>query len=52
MNPAYQTYAMTQRLPRAKAVVYSDAGHGFLFQHHADFAALVLHFLASAAPLA
>jgi pimeloyl-ACP methyl ester carboxylesterase len=51
MIPAYETYAMTQRLPRAKAVIYSDAGHAFLFQHPADFAVEVLEFLAAADPL-
>lgn len=51
MIPAYQTYAMVSRLPRAKAVIYSDAGHGFLFQHHNDFAVEVLEFLAAASPL-
>lgn len=51
MIPAYQTFAMTQRLPRAKAVIYSDAGHAFLFQHSEDFAVEVLEFLAAADPL-
>jgi pimeloyl-ACP methyl ester carboxylesterase len=51
MIPAYQTYAMTQRLPRAKAIIYSDSGHAFLFQHHADFAIDVLEFLAAANPV-
>ncbi|BDY30564.1 hypothetical protein [Mycolicibacterium mageritense] len=34
------------RLPNAKAILYSDAGHGFLFQHIEDFAAGVVTFLA------
>ena len=50
MIPAYQTYAMSQRLPSAKAVIYSDAGHGFLFQHHAAFAGEVQHFLTADDP--
>ncbi|MFF4616242.1 alpha/beta fold hydrolase [Nonomuraea jabiensis] len=43
---AYAAYAMSQRLPNAKIVLYSDAGHGFLFQHIEDFAAEVGRFLA------
>ena len=42
---AYASYAMSQRLPNGKIFPYSDAGHGFLFQHHEDFAREVLDFL-------
>lgn len=42
----YNSYAMAQRLPRAKLVLYPDAGHGFLFQHHAEFGDEVVRFLA------
>ncbi len=45
MVNAYASYAMSQRLPNGKVVLYSDAGHGFLFQHHEDFAREVLEFL-------
>lgn len=45
MIDAYATYAMAGRLPDAKAILYSDAGHGFLFQHIDDFTAEVLTFL-------
>ncbi|MCZ9343102.1 alpha/beta hydrolase, partial [Streptomyces sp. TRM76130] len=45
MIHAYATYAMSQRLPDAKVVLYSDAGHGFLFQHPEDFAREVNEFL-------
>ncbi|GAA0486484.1 alpha/beta hydrolase [Paractinoplanes deccanensis] len=45
MIDAYATYAMSQRLPNAKIVLYSDAGHAFLFQHPEDFAHEVNHFL-------
>ncbi|MET8564534.1 alpha/beta hydrolase [Streptomyces flaveolus] len=45
MIHAYATYAMSQVLPDAKIVLYSDAGHGFLFQHHEDFAHEVNRFL-------
>ena len=46
MVDAYASYAMSQRLPNAKVVLYSDAGHGFLFQHADDFGQEVRHFLA------
>ncbi|GAA4837083.1 hypothetical protein GCM10023221_12950 [Luteimicrobium xylanilyticum] len=46
MISAYATYATAGRLPRAKAVLGSDAGHAFLFQHVEDFAAEVARFLA------
>jgi pimeloyl-ACP methyl ester carboxylesterase len=45
MIDAYATYAMAGRLPNAKIVLYSDAGHGFLFQHADDFSGEVLTFL-------
>ncbi|AWT57604.1 alpha/beta fold hydrolase [Mycolicibacterium smegmatis] len=46
MIDAYASYAMATRLPNAKVVLYSDAGHGFLFQHIDDFTREVLDFLA------
>jgi pimeloyl-ACP methyl ester carboxylesterase len=42
---AYASYAMSQRLPNGKIILYSDAGHGFLFQHYRDFAREVAQFL-------
>ncbi len=42
---AYASYAMSQRLPNAKVILYSDAGHAFLFQHAGDFGREVLNFL-------
>jgi hypothetical protein len=33
MIDAYASYAAVQELPNAKLVLYSDAGHAFLFQH-------------------
>jgi len=45
MIDAYASYAMAGRLPDAKVVLYSDAGHGFLFQHIADFTREVDAFL-------
>jgi pimeloyl-ACP methyl ester carboxylesterase len=46
MVPAFASYAMSQRLPNAKVILYSDAGHGFLFQHAEEFGHEVLRFLA------
>lgn len=33
-------------IPHARLKIYPDAAHGFLFQHHAEFAADVAEFLA------
>ena len=44
MHP-FGAYSMAQRLPVAKIVIYTDSGHGFLFQHADDFGAEVLRFL-------
>ena len=35
------------KAPRAKLILYSDAGHAFLFQYAEDFCAEVLRFTAS-----
>lgn len=32
-------------IPQAQVKIYPDSAHGFLFQHHADFAADVEAFL-------
>ena len=32
-------------IPQAKVKIYPDSAHGFLFQHHAEFASDVLAFL-------
>lgn len=45
MINSYASYVMSQKLPDAKVVLYSDAGHGFLFQHISDFAHDVNRFL-------
>jgi pimeloyl-ACP methyl ester carboxylesterase len=45
MINAYASFAMTNVLPDAKLVIYSDAGHGFLYQHVHDFTRDVLNFL-------
>ena len=45
MIHAFASYAMSQRLPNAKVILYSDAGHAFLFQHAEEFGHEVLRFL-------
>ena len=45
MVHAFASYAMSQRLPNAKVILYSDAGHASLFQHADDFGHEVLDFL-------
>jgi pimeloyl-ACP methyl ester carboxylesterase len=45
MIPAIASYAAIGHLRNAKLVLYSDAGHGFLFQHAKDFATEVANFL-------
>ena len=45
MVSSYASYAMSQRLPNAKVILYSDAGHGFLFQDTDGFGREVLGFL-------
>jgi len=45
--PRY-SYLLAGLIPQARLKLYPDAAHGFLFQHHAEFAADVDAFLASA----
>lgn len=45
MIDAWGSWAIAQRLPNTKLVIYGDAGHGFLFQHVDDFGQEVLAFL-------
>jgi pimeloyl-ACP methyl ester carboxylesterase len=42
--PRY-SYLLTGLLPDARLKIYPDSAHGFLFQHHAEFAADVRAFL-------
>ena len=42
--PRY-SYLLAGLLPNALIRIYSDAAHGFLFQHHEQFAADVHSFL-------
>ena len=45
MIDALSSYAAVKELPNAKLVLYSDAGHAFLFQHLENFTAEVKAFL-------
>ena len=39
------SFDLAHRLPNAELVIYPDAGHGGIFQHHDDFVPRVLGFL-------
>lgn len=47
MVPTPNSHDMARRIPGAELVIYSDAGHGGIFQHHAQFVPKVLAFLAA-----
>lgn len=42
--PRY-SYLLAGLLPNARLVIYPDSAHGFLFQHHSQFATDVNAFL-------
>jgi pimeloyl-ACP methyl ester carboxylesterase len=44
--PTENTYLLAEHRPNAQLRIYLDAGHGFLFQHPAEFASEVNRFLA------
>lgn len=46
MIPTENSYLLAGHLPNAKLIIYPHAGHGFLFQHPAEFAREVNTFLA------
>ena len=46
MVPTVNTRGLARRLPNSELVIYPDAGHGGLFQFHADFVNSTLGFLA------
>ncbi|MDO7188081.1 alpha/beta hydrolase [Acinetobacter baumannii] len=46
MVPTVNTYDLAKRLPNSSLVIYSDAGHGGIFQFHDDFVKQSLTFLA------
>jgi pimeloyl-ACP methyl ester carboxylesterase len=41
------SYLLAGLIPQAKVKIYPDAAHGFLFQHHTEFAADVEAFLSA-----
>ena len=47
MIPAVASYVAVQHLDDAALLLYSDAGHGFLFQHARAFTTQVANFLAA-----
>ncbi|TDW19864.1 pimeloyl-ACP methyl ester carboxylesterase [Rhizobium azibense] len=45
MVPTVNSTDMARRIPGAQLVIYEDAGHGGIFQNHADFVTKALSFL-------
>ncbi len=45
MVPTSNTIDLGNRIPNSQVVIYPDAGHGGIFQHHAEFVATALEFL-------
>lgn len=45
MVPSQNTHDLARRLPNSELVIYPDAGHGAVFQFHADFVLKALAFL-------
>jgi pimeloyl-ACP methyl ester carboxylesterase len=46
MVPTKNTHDLARRLPHSNLIIYPDAGHGGVFQFHADFVPKALAFLA------
>ena len=46
MVPTSNSYDLAKRLPNSQLIIYSDAGHGGVFQYHEDFVSKALAFLA------
>jgi pimeloyl-ACP methyl ester carboxylesterase len=46
MVPTINTHDLAGRLPNSSLIIYPDAGHGGIFQFHADFVPSALTFLA------
>ncbi len=46
MVPTKNSADLARRLPDSELVIYSDAGHGGIFQYHGQFVAKALEFLA------
>lgn len=47
MVPTSNSRDLAQRIPNAELVIYADAGHGGIFQYHAEFVPKALAFLAA-----
>ncbi|MGW0583249.1 alpha/beta fold hydrolase, partial [Streptomyces sp. NPDC002920] len=47
MIPAHNSYVAVQHLADATLVLYTGAGHAFLFQYAKEFVAQVTNFLAA-----
>lgn len=45
MVPSQNTHDLARRLPNSELIIYPDAGHGAVFQFHADFVPKALEFL-------
>jgi pimeloyl-ACP methyl ester carboxylesterase len=45
MVPTVNSHALARRLPNSTLVIYPDAGHGGVFQYHAQFVPAALAFL-------
>ena len=45
MVPTVNSTDLAERIPGAQLVIYEDAGHGGIFQYHADFVPKALSFL-------
>ncbi|MHC8404739.1 alpha/beta fold hydrolase [Pseudomonas sp. TMB3-21] len=47
MVPTVNSIELAKRIPNAQLIIYPDAGHGSIFQHHTDFVAKAMVFLDS-----
>ncbi|MQS76203.1 alpha/beta fold hydrolase [Companilactobacillus halodurans] len=45
MVPTINSYELNRRIPNSTLIIYSDAGHGSLFQHFKRFSTSVIQFL-------
>jgi pimeloyl-ACP methyl ester carboxylesterase len=43
----HYSYLLAGLIPQSRVKIYPDAGHGFLFQHHGEFARDVGAFLST-----
>ena len=46
MVPTPNSHDLARRLPNSQLIIYPDAGHGGMFQFHAEFVPKALEFLA------